>query len=102
MKFTTEIWCFRPSPKSTQLEYGCSALSLVCRWISLRKLFSDGTPASRARVMLIVGRSSGRPSRLLRSASATNSSSSLPIWSDMPMAIAPAACSGVYVPVPFL
>ena len=39
---------------------------------------SEGTPASRARVMLMAGRSSGRPSRLFRSVSVTNSSSSLP------------------------
>src|SRR4051812_376931 len=46
--------------------------------------------------MLIVGRSRGRPSRLLRRVSVTNSSSSLPTWSDDPMTMLPAACSGVY------
>ena len=48
-------------------------------------------PSLRARVMLIAGRSNGRPSRLLRRVLVTNSSISLPTWSDMPMMIAVAA-----------
>ena len=65
--------------------YGASWPSFVCAKICRRNSFSGGMPASRARVMLIVGRSSGRPSRLLRSVSVTNSSSSLPTWSDEPI-----------------
>ena len=52
-------------------------------------------PASRPRAMLIAARSSGRPSRLLRSASVTNSSISLPTWRVTPRTMAPAASSGV-------
>jgi hypothetical protein len=44
--------------------------------------------------MLIVARSSGRPTRLLRSAPVTNSSISLPRWRVMPRTIEPAAASG--------
>ena len=40
----------------------------------------EGIPVSRPRARLMVARSSGRPSRLLRSASVTNSSISLPTW----------------------
>ena len=62
-------------------------LGVVGLGVDLRgaRSLSGGTPASRARAMLIVGRSSGRPSRLLRRVSVTNSSSSLPTWSDEPM-----------------
>ncbi|MNI02684.1 hypothetical protein D3C73_555700 [compost metagenome] len=56
-------------------------------------MFSDGIPVSRPRARLIAARSSGRPSRLLRSASVTNSSISLPTWRVMPRMIAPAATS---------
>ncbi|MCY1496690.1 hypothetical protein D9M68_306310 [compost metagenome] len=52
-------------------------------------------PVSRPRAMLMVARSSGRPSRLLRRASVTNSSISLPCWRVVPRMMAPAACSGV-------
>jgi hypothetical protein len=48
--------------------------------------------------MLIVGRSSGRPSKLLRRVSVTNSSISLPVWSVIPIAMDPAASSGVSCP----
>ena len=48
--------------------------------------------------MLIVARSSGRPSRLLRRAPVTNSSISLPTWRVMPRTIEPAAASGLSVP----
>ncbi len=37
---------------------------------------------------------------MLRRVSVTNSSSSLPVWSDEPMTMAPAAASGVYVLAP--
>ncbi|MCY1284044.1 hypothetical protein D9M70_329370 [compost metagenome] len=53
---------------------------------------------SRPRAILIAARSSGRPSRLLRSAPVTNSSISLPSWRVVPRTMAPAACSGVSVP----
>ena len=52
-------------------------------------------PASRPRAMLMAGRSSGRPSRLLRTASVTNSSISLPTWRVTPRTMAPVASSGV-------
>ena len=48
---------------------------------------------SRPRARLMVARSSGRPSRLLRSALVTNSSISLPCWRVMPRMMAPAAIS---------
>ena len=41
----------------------------------------------------MVARSSGNPSRLLRSALVTNSSISLPAWRVMPRMMAPAATS---------
>ncbi|MCY1425117.1 hypothetical protein D9M71_408990 [compost metagenome] len=44
---------------------------------------------------MIAARSSGRPSRLLRSASVTNSSISLPAWRVTPRTMAPAASSGL-------
>ncbi|MCY1290903.1 hypothetical protein D9M68_710610 [compost metagenome] len=50
-------------------------------------------PASRPRAMLMVARSRGSPSRLLRSASVTNSSISLPCWRVVPRTMAPAAAS---------
>ncbi|MNE48240.1 hypothetical protein D3C80_1426900 [compost metagenome] len=56
-------------------------------------------PVSRPRAMFSAGRSSGRPSRLLRSASVTNSSISLPSWRVTPRMIAPAASSAV-APLP--
>ncbi len=49
--------------------------------------------------MLIAARSMGRPSRLLRRVSVTNSSISLPTWSEDPISTLPAACAGVRVPV---
>ena len=58
---------------------------------SRRAAFSDGTPASRPRARLMVARSSGRPSRLLRSALVTNSSISLPTCRVMPRMMLPAA-----------
>ncbi|MNF74404.1 hypothetical protein D3C84_564340 [compost metagenome] len=71
---------------------------------SWRAALSDGTPVSRPRARLMVGRSSGRPSRLLRRASVTNSSISLPVCRVMPRTMAPAAWSAltVTVPVPLL
>ena len=52
---------------------------LVGRLVELRRAaLSDGTPVSRPRARLMVARSSGRPSRLLRSALVTNSSIWLP------------------------
>ena len=48
--------------------------------------------------MLIVGRSSGRPSRLLRRVSVTNSSISLPVWSEEPMKTLPAPAAASSVP----
>ena len=66
-----------------------------------RAALSDGTPVSRPRARLMVARSSGRPSRLLRSALVTNSSISLPTWRVMPRMMAPAAISASTVlPVP--
>ena len=55
-------------------------------------------PSERPRAMLIVAKSRGRPSRLLRSVSVTNSSSSLPTSSDIPMMMLPAASSEVSGP----
>src|SRR4029450_8845329 len=52
-------------------------------------------PVSRARVMLMAGRSRGRPRSLLRRASVTNSSISLPACRVTPRMMAPAASSGV-------
>ena len=78
--------------------YGDICASLVVAWICRRVPFSDGTPASRARAMFRAGRSSGRPSRLLRSVSVTNSSSSLPTCDEEPIATDPAAFSGVSGP----
>ena len=48
--------------------------------------------------MFSVAKSSGKPSRLLRSVSTMNSSSSLPTWSDEPITMLPAAASGLSVP----
>ena len=84
---TSDCGCFRCWPKSDQLVYGASEASLVLALISRRTSFSGGMPSLRARAMLIAGRSSGRPSRLLRSVSVTNSSISLPVWSDEPITI---------------
>ena len=63
---------------------------MVCAKSCRRVSLSEGTPASRARAMLIEGRSSGRPSRLLRRVSVTNSSISLPVWSEEPSSTEPA------------
>src|SRR4051794_1764395 len=95
-KLIRDSGCLRCWPKSDQSVYGVSCPSFVLANNCRRRLLSGGTPASRARAMLIVARSRGRPSRLLRSVSVTNSSSSLPTWSDDPMTMLPAACSGVY------
>ncbi|MNZ44331.1 hypothetical protein D3C78_619610 [compost metagenome] len=57
-----------------------------------------GMPVSRPRARLIAARSSGRPSRLLRSASVTNSSISLPSWRVVPRTMAPAASSALSPP----
>jgi hypothetical protein len=84
--------------KSAQLLYGFNAELFVSAKNCLRASFSDGTPASRARAMLIAARSSGRPSRLLRSAPVTNSSISLPTCRDMPRKTLPAAASGEEYP----
>ena len=86
------------SPKSTQLVYGWSCESLVRLKSWRRNTFSAGTPSERARAMLTVARSSGRPSRLFRSVSVVNSSSSLPTWSDMPMMMLPAASAADSLP----
>ena len=94
-KFTSDDGCLMCWPKSAQLVYGISWLSPVLPYSSRRNGLSRGTPASRARVRLRVARSSGRPSRLFRSTCVTNSSISLPVWSDEPMTMAPAAASGV-------
>jgi hypothetical protein len=48
--------------------------------------------------MFSVARSSGRPTRLLRSASTMNSSISLPTWRDMPRMMLPMASASVSVP----
>ncbi len=97
MKLTTESGCFSPWPKSTQLVYGFSEDSPVSAYNWVRRLLSEGTPVSCPRAMLRAARSRGRPSTLLRSVLVTNSSSSAPTWSVMPMAMLPAACSGVSV-----
>ncbi|MCY1418252.1 hypothetical protein D9M71_338060 [compost metagenome] len=95
MKLISDAGCLRWAAKSAQLRYGLSWLSPVISKNSRRAWFSEGMPASRPRAMLIAGRSSGRPSRLLRSASVTNSSISLPSWRVRPRTMAPAASSGV-------
>ena len=66
---------------------------MVFSKISRRASFSEGMPVSRARVMFSAARSSGRPTRLLRSAEVVNSSISLPVWRDMPRRMAPAAAA---------
>ena len=66
--------------------------------VRARASFSEGTPVSRPRARLMVARSSGRPSRLLRSALVTNSSISLPTWRVMPRMMAPAAMSSSMSP----
>ena len=52
-------------------------------------------PVSRPRAMLSTARSSGVPSRLLRSASVTNSSIWLPTVRVTPRTMAPVASAGV-------
>ncbi len=97
MKLTSDSGCFMCCEKSTQLVYGVSWLSPVISKNSARAAFSDGIPVSRPRARLMEARSSGRPSRLLRSASVLNSSMALPIWRVVPRTMAPAASSGVRV-----
>ncbi len=77
--------------------YGASWPSWVVSKSWRRNTLSVGTPSERARAMLSVARSSGRPSRLLRSVSTMNSSISLPGWSDIPIRMPPAAFSEVSV-----
>ena len=98
MKLTSDSGCRMPSTKSAQLSYGRSAELLVSAKNSRRAAFSDGTPVSRPRAMLIAARSSGRPTRLLRSASVTNSSISLPTWRVMPRTIGAGRLLGVIAP----
>ena len=95
MKLISDSGCFRCCTKSTQLVYGFSWLSPVIVIEFAPRRVEDGMPVSRPRAMLMVARSSGRPSRLLRSASVTNSSISLPSWRVVPRTMAPAASSGV-------
>jgi hypothetical protein len=57
-----------------------------------------GAPVSRARAMFKAARSSGKPTRLLRSASLMNSSISLPTWRDMPRTTSPIASASSMVP----
>ena len=83
---------------SAQLWYGARAELPDSSKNARRAPLRPGMPVSRARAMLIVARSRGSPSRLLRSASVTNSSIWLPTWRDMPRTTAPAAWSGVNVP----
>ncbi|MNX70978.1 hypothetical protein BSF40_50270 [Pseudomonas sp. ACN5] len=99
MKLTSDSGCFRWSARSAQLMYGLSWLSPVDAYISRRASFKVGMPVSRPRARFRAGKSSGRPSRLLRKASVTNSSISLPTWRVTPRMIAPAASSAV-APLP--
>jgi hypothetical protein len=97
-KLISDSGCLRCSPKSTQLVYGRRRPSPVRSDTARRKVLSDGIPSDRPRAMLIAARSIGRPSRLSRSVSVMNSSSSLPTWSVMPMTTSAAACAGVSRP----
>src|SRR5262245_16706416 len=55
-------------------------------------------PSLRPRAILIAGRSSGRPTRVLRTDEVTNSSSSLPTCFERPLMRLPAASAAVNDP----
>ena len=95
MKLISDSGCLRLKLKSAQLSYGASAELFDAAKNERRAALSVGMPVSRARAMLSVARSSGRPSSLLRRASVTNSSSSLPTWRRHAAHESPAAWSAV-------
>ena len=88
MKFASDSGWRSELPKSNQFAYGLSSKSE-------RTSFSDPIPESRPRAMLSVARSSGIPSRLLRRSLETNSSISLAVCPDMPLASPPTASCAV-------
>src|SRR5262249_16483045 len=98
MKFTSDSWCRRPWPNSNQEAYGVSAEFFVCANSSRRAGFRPGMPAVRRGGILMAGRGSGRPTRVLRTDEVTNSSSSLPTCFERPLIRLPAACAAVSVP----
>ena len=78
---------------SDQLVNGSSWLSPVAAKNAARASLKLGMPVSRARAMFNVGKSSGKPTKLLRRASVTNSSISLPVWRVSPRMTAPVAAA---------
>ena len=94
-KFTSDAAWRSDMPKSFQSVYGrrmvlpeAPTMLPLNNW--RRTSLSGAMPSLRARVMFRVARSRGRPTRLLRSASVTNSSISSPRWFTMPRMTAPA------------
>src|SRR3982750_37908 len=85
MKLISDSWCLRPWPNSNHVAYGWNAEFLVWANSCLRAEFRLGMPSLRPRARLIAGRSSGRPTSVLRTDEVTNSSSSFPTCFDRPL-----------------
>ena len=93
MKLMMDTGFLRCGAMSDQLVNGANWVSPLLAKKAARASLKLGIPVSRARAMLSVGKSNGKPTRLLRSASVTNSSISLPVWRDKPRMMAPVAAS---------
>ena len=86
MKLTSDSWCRRPWPNSNQFAVRRQRRVLgSARRAAGAPSLRPGMPSLRPRAMLIAGRSSGRPTSVLRTDEVTNSSSSLPTCFDRPL-----------------